>query len=67
VAVIDAMEAEHAHSDPRLDAVDQAFAVSDAIALTRSARALGESLAYHMRHEENDAPPLVETFLPLAG
>jgi hypothetical protein len=67
VAVIDAMEAEHARIDPQLDAVDQALAASDALSLTQSVQALDESLTRHMRHEENQALPLVETFLGPEG
>jgi hypothetical protein len=67
VAVIDAMEAEHARIDPQLDAVDQALAASDAISLTQSAQALADSLIFHMRHEEDEALPLVETFLGPKG
>ncbi|SRR5712691_2366963 len=63
VAVLDAMGAEHAHVDPQLDAVDEAFAASDAVSLTQSVQALTEGLTGHMRHEENEALPLVETLL----
>jgi hypothetical protein len=67
VAVIDAMEAEHARIDPQLDAVDWALAASDAVSSTQSVQTLGESLTHHMRHEENEALPLVETFLGPEG
>lgn len=67
VAVLDAMQAEHARNDPQLDAVDQALAASGAGNLTRSVGALAEGLTGHMRHEENAALPLIETFLGPEG
>jgi hypothetical protein len=67
VAVLDAMEAEHARIDPQLESVDRALATSDAISLTESVHALAESLDAHMRHEESMALPLVETFLGPGG
>ena len=67
MAVIDVMEAEPARIDPQLDAIDQALAASDALSLTRSVQTLDASLTRHMRHEENEALPLVETFLGHEG
>lgn len=63
VAVLDAMEDEHAHIDPQLQSVDKALAASDAVILTASVQALAQGLDAHMRHEENKALPLIETFL----
>jgi iron-sulfur cluster repair protein YtfE (RIC family) len=37
VAVIDAMEAEHARIDPQLDAIHQSLAASDTASLTQRA------------------------------
>ncbi len=53
--------------DPQLAAVDQALAARGAMTPTQSVQALGESLNSHMRHEENEALPLVETFLGAEG
>ena len=62
------MEAEHARINPQLNAVDWVLAASDAVSFTQSVQTLGESLSYHnMRHEENEALPLVETFLGPEG
>ncbi len=63
VAVLDAMEDEHARIDPQLESVDKALAASDAVSLAESVQALGTGLDAHMRHEENKALPLIETFL----
>lgn len=67
VAVLDAMEHEHAQIDPLLERVDAAVAGGDASDLLTSLRELRAGLGAHMRHEENDALPLVETYLGLAG
>jgi hemerythrin-like domain-containing protein len=67
VAVLDAMEYEHAQLDPRLELVEAALAerrVADAAAAIRD---LAAALAAHMRHEENEALPLVATYLGAAG
>src|SRR6266852_3493723 len=61
VAVLDAMEDEHARIDPQLESVDKALAASDAVSLAESVQALGTGLDAHMRHEENKALPLIET------
>ena len=61
------MQAEHARIDPQLNAVEQALAASGAGNLTRSVGALAEGLTGHMRHEENAALPLIETFLGPGG
>lgn len=42
VAVIDAMEAEHARIDPQLDAMDQSLAASDTASLTQRASWKGD-------------------------
>jgi len=61
------MEAEHGRIDPQLDAVDWVLAASDAVSFIQSVQTLGESLSYHKRHGENEALPLVETFLGSEG
>ena len=67
VAVMDAMEAEHAQIDPQLERVDRALAERDADGLVDGVHALAAGLSAHMRHEENEALPLVETYLGPAG
>jgi hypothetical protein len=67
LAVLDEMQAEHAHIDPAVDAVDAGFAARDESALFRALERLTASLATHTRHEENAALPLVEQHLGPAG
>jgi hemerythrin-like domain-containing protein len=67
LAVLDAMEHEHAQIDPQLERVDAAFATGGAADPAASVRDLIASLGAHMRHEENEALPLVETHLGPAG
>jgi len=67
LAVLDAMEAEHAGIDPALDAVDAAFAAADPAGMAESVDRLSAGLGAHMRHEENEALPLVEQHLGRVG
>ncbi len=67
LAVLDAMEAEHARVDPALDAVDAAVTAGDQAGLTEAIERLSAGLGMHMRHEENAALPLVEAHLGTAG
>jgi hemerythrin-like domain-containing protein len=67
VAVLDAMEAEHACIDPLLSRLDVSLAASDRAGLAENASALAETLAAHMDHEEDQALPLVEAHLGPAG
>jgi iron-sulfur cluster repair protein YtfE (RIC family) len=67
LAVLDAMDAEHAEIEPRLERVDAAMADYDADRLTDSLAGLAAGLAGHMRHEEQAALPLVETYLGASG
>jgi hypothetical protein len=67
MAVLDAMEHEHAQIDPQLERVDAAFAAGSAADLAVNVRDLMAGLGAHMRHEENEALPLVETHLGPAG
>lgn len=67
VQVLDAMETEHAQIDPQLERVDAAFADCDAEAITAGIHALTDGLTAHMRHEEDNALPLVEARLGRAG
>jgi hypothetical protein len=67
VATLDAMGKEHAQIDPQLERVEEALAATDAAGVADGVHALSESLSAHMRHEENKALPLVETYLGRAG
>lgn len=67
VATMDAMELEHAAIDPYVERVDAGVADGDALARDGALRLLADGLAAHMRHEENAALPLVETYLGPAG
>jgi iron-sulfur cluster repair protein YtfE (RIC family) len=62
-AVLDAMEAEHARIDPLLSKVDASLAASGHAGLAGNAGALAQTLAAHMKHEEDQALPLVEAHL----
>jgi hypothetical protein len=64
VAVLDAMQAEHARIDPLLSEVDASLAASGRVG---NAEVLAETLAAHMKHEEDQALPLVEAHLGPAG
>lgn len=67
VAVLDAMEAEHARIDPLLSQVDASLAATGRAGLADNAAALAETLAAHMKHEEDQALPLVEAHLGPGG
>jgi hypothetical protein len=66
VAVLDAMEAEHAQIDPLLAQTDRALA-HGAAGLAASIKELRGLLTGHTRHEEAEALPLVETYLGASG
>ncbi len=66
-AILDAMEAEHGQIDPQLERVDAAIAARDETGLADSIHTLAADLAAHMRHEENEALPLIATYLGPAG
>ncbi|MFW6691948.1 hemerythrin domain-containing protein [Streptomyces sp. MAR4 CNX-425] len=65
LAVVDAMEAEHAQIDPLLDAVDAALADRDSgpERLGGLADELAGKLRAHLTHEEGVALPLIERTL----
>ena len=81
IAVLDDMAAEHAQIDPLLAQVDRALTDAAATAegadgtgggdggdaLTASADELRRLLSSHLRHEENEALPLVATYLGAKG
>jgi iron-sulfur cluster repair protein YtfE (RIC family) len=65
LALLDAMEAEHAAIDPLLDAVDAALADRDGgpERLGDLVDALHTALTGHLVHEENEALPLIDATL----
>jgi iron-sulfur cluster repair protein YtfE (RIC family) len=63
VAVLDAMQAEHARIDPLLSRVDASLAAAGLAGLAENASTLTAGLAAHMEHEEDHALPLVEAHL----
>jgi iron-sulfur cluster repair protein YtfE (RIC family) len=67
LAVLDAMEAEHAQIDPHLERIDAQTSAGFAVDAAACVRELAEGLARHMRHEENDALPLIDAYLGRAG
>jgi hypothetical protein len=66
VAVLDAMEAEHAQIDPLLAQVGRSLA-DGGQDLAGNLGELGSLLAGHLRHEEDQALPLVESYLGAKG
>lgn len=66
-AVLDAMEAEHAQIDPLLARVDTALAAGRRPGLAEAVIELTEVLGAHMTHEEQQALPLVESYLGAKG
>jgi iron-sulfur cluster repair protein YtfE (RIC family) len=67
VAVLDAMEAEHARIDPLLSRVDDSLAAASLTGLAENASTLAAGLAAHMDHEEDHALPLVDAYLGTGG
>jgi hypothetical protein len=75
IAVLDAMEAEHARIDPLLARVDAALAAGHgagaghvaSLTATASAAELADVLTGHMAHEEDEALPLIADHLGAAG
>lgn len=61
------MELDHAQIDPHLDEVGHAITAGDPAAIAASLQRLRTGLAVHMRHEENAALPMIETYLGPAG
>ena len=67
LAVLDAMEAEHAQLDPQLERIDAQLGAGFAADAAVSVRELAGGLARHMRHEENAALPLIDAYLGRDG
>jgi len=62
LALLDAMDAEHAVIDPLIEAVDAALADPDSGSERIGARtdALASTLRTHLKHEEDEALPVIE-------
>jgi hemerythrin-like domain-containing protein len=67
VAVLTAMEREHAALDPLVTRVEAALAAPAPAQALLPLRELAAGLGAHMRHEENEALPLVAARLGRAG
>jgi hemerythrin-like domain-containing protein len=67
LAILDAMESEHAQLDPQIDRIDTQIGDASAGDAAAAVRELAAQLARHMRHEENAALPLVAAYLGRAG
>lgn len=65
--VLDQMELEHAQIDPQLERIEGAFALDNEALLGEGIQALASTLTAHMRHEEDEALPLIERRLGVAG
>lgn len=68
LALMDAMEREHGRIDPLIEGVDTALADRDhgPERLGDLTDALVTELSEHLRHEEQDAIPVIERTLPVA-
>jgi iron-sulfur cluster repair protein YtfE (RIC family) len=66
-SLLDEMEAEHGELDPRLERIEAALADRLADQLVTELEGLAAGLAAHMRHEEDEALPLVERRVGAAG
>jgi hypothetical protein len=67
LAVLNEMRAEHAQLDPQLEHIDAQAAAGSPGDAAASVRELSAALAWHMRHEENAALPLIDAYLGRAG
>ncbi|MEU8803927.1 hemerythrin domain-containing protein [Spirillospora sp. NPDC048819] len=70
LAVLAAMEDEHARIDPLIADVDAALARpsgGDGDALAKAAHAFADEVGGHLDHEERDALPLVRAAMPAAA
>ena len=67
LAVLEAMEAEHAQLDPQITRIEAQISAGFDADAAGAVRELATGLARHMRHEENDALPLIDVHLGRAG
>jgi hypothetical protein len=61
------MESEHAQLDPLVERIDTHLSAGRRTDLAADVRELAIGLRRHMRHEENDALPLIDARLGVAG
>lgn len=67
LAVLDAMEREHAVIEPALERVEESLMSGDGDIAAREIALLATDLTEHMAHEERSALPLVDAYLGKAG
>jgi hemerythrin HHE cation binding domain-containing protein len=65
LALLEAMESEHAQIDPLLKEIDSALS-GDASRLAETAREASAVLGHHLQHEEDEALPLIQSVLTRA-
>jgi iron-sulfur cluster repair protein YtfE (RIC family) len=67
LALLDAMEAEHAEIDPLVEAIDAALADRESATerLADLTDTLAGTLSGHLKHEEDDALPLIDEVVTL--
>ncbi|WP_329172286.1 hemerythrin domain-containing protein [Streptomyces sp. NBC_01477] len=63
VALLDAMEAEHAVLDPLMDSVGEQLETGDTSRLRATLEELAAALTAHLAHEETEGLPLVDAVL----
>jgi hemerythrin-like domain-containing protein len=65
--VLDEMEIEHGQIEPLLERIDKSLGAHDTVTLLNAVQALEAGLTAHMRHEEDEALPLVAERLGASG
>ncbi|GAA4978325.1 hemerythrin domain-containing protein [Yinghuangia aomiensis] len=63
IALLDAMEAEHAVLDPLMASVDRQLDSGDISSLRATMEELGSGVTAHLEHEEREGLPLVDAVL----
>jgi hemerythrin-like domain-containing protein len=63
IALVDAMEAEHAVLDPMMESVDRQLASGDTSQLRATMEEMGAALTAHLEHEEDEGLKLVDAVL----
>jgi hemerythrin-like domain-containing protein len=67
LAVLDEMEIDHGRIESLLECIDKSLGAHDTATLLNAVQALEAGLTAHMRHEEDDALPLVAERLGASG
>jgi hemerythrin-like domain-containing protein len=65
--VLEEMEIEHSHIEPLLGRIAESLGSHDTVTLLNAVQALEAALTAHMRHEEDDALPLIAKHLGPGG